>query len=295
MSFPHFALFGAFLAFSQAACAHSLAGLKRGSDLSTVSVAEIAREIPKGSILVLGENHGLKVHRDQHLEILKGLRAAGHQVSVGLEFFPAPFQTDVDQWRAGTLPEATFLQRIAWGQPSFDFYRDQAAFPLLQENGRTLALNAPRGLTSRVAKVGLDGLTAEERAQLPPNFSLGRDSYRERFLSMMPHLPDGAGDRYFAAQSIWDDTMAWVATNFIAQNPEQTLVIVVGEFHSQYGGGLPDRLRARGSAPVLTLSQVNLSGLSEAEGLIEIQPSAVNGPRADWVWAAEANPTSSPR
>ncbi len=141
---------------------------------------------------------------------------------------------------------------------------------------------------SKVAKSGLDSLTAEERRLLPPQFSLGRASYKNRFLSMMPHLPSpDAGDRYFAAQSIWDDTMAWRAVDFITAHPNQVLVVVVGEFHAQYGGGLPDRIRAR--APgirVWTFSQINTTGLTKDEVRVEITPSPSEGPRGDYLWLA---------
>lgn len=280
------------LGLATTACAHPIAGLKRGADLQPVTLEEIAREVPPGAVLVLGENHGVGLHRDQHLQVLQALRQAGHKVSVGLEFFPLAFQNQVDRWRGGLMTEADFLTAIGWSGTPFEFYRDQALFPNLGEGSRTLALNASRSLTSRVAKVGLEGLTPAEKAELPPGFQLGRASYRERFLAAMGggHLPSPeVGDRYFAAQSIWDETMAWAATDFLSKGTGQTLVIVVGEFHVQYGGGLPDRLRARTTAPVFTLSQVDLKELSPEEALEAITPHAKYGPRADFVWAAESS------
>jgi len=235
--------------------------------------------------VVIGENHGVGRHRDQQLEILSALRGAGHRVSVGLEFFPRRFQPEVDGWRAGRLAEAEFLKRIGWGGTSFDFYRPQALFPDLAGGSKTLALNADGALTKRVAKVGLAGLTDDERAELPPGFETGNANYRDRFARQMPHLPDPAAlDRYFAAQSVWDDTMAWTAARFHAEHPEQTLVIVVGDFHVQYGGGLPDRLRARGVPAVVTVSQFNVHGLDEGEVLAGGGPDPRDGARADAVW-----------
>lgn len=280
-------VFSLFLA--QVACAHPLAGLKRGDDLTPVSPQEIAQSLPRGSVLVLGENHGLQVHRDQHMQILRALRQEGHRVSVGLEFFYYPSQPEVDLWRQGKIPEDEFLRRIAWAGTPFDFYRDQALFPALSEGSVTVALNAPRALTSRIARDGLEALTPQERSLLPVDFSLGNDAYRRRFLSLMPHLPNPqAGERYFAAQSAWDDTMAWRTAEVLGRKPDQTMVIVVGEFHVQYGGGLPDRLRQRLQRPIFTLSQVNLHGLSPEEARDAIAPSQVEGVRADWVWAEDA-------
>jgi uncharacterized iron-regulated protein len=79
--------------------------------------------------------------------------------------------------------------------------------------------------------------------------------------------------------------MAWVSTEYLRMHPEQILVIIVGDFHATYGGGLPDRLRARG-ADVLTISQVNLSGLSGDEENGEILPDEKFGPRAEYIWVS---------
>lgn len=273
------------------ACAHAgSTGILTGNTHQLVSVEEAVGAVTPGSIVVIGENHGFKEHQSQQVAIMSALRALGLKVSVGMEFFSYTQQALVDSYRAGGLAEADFLKAIQWGNPSYDYYRDQALFPNLTEGSKTLALNAPRSLTGTVSKKGLDSLTEEERALLPPQFSLGRDSYKQRFLSMMPHLPSPeAGERYFAAQSIWDDTMAWTATEFVKTHPDQVLVIVVGEFHVQFGGGLPDRIRARApQIPVVTFSQVNTSGLSEEEIAAEIAPSTTEGPRADFLWLAPA-------
>ena len=61
-------------------------------------------------------------------------------------------------------------------------------------------------------------------------------------------------------------------------------MIVVGDFHAQYGGGLPDRLRARGVQSVTVLSQIEAAGLTESELHDEAGPSTSYGPRADGVW-----------
>lgn len=182
--------FGLVFGLAQVACAHQ--GLLDGRTGEPVSLERAVDSIPRGSVVLIGENHGLGNHRDQQMAILKALRAAGHEVSVALEFFTYTHQDRVEAWRSGELSESDFLRAIEWGGTSFDFYRSQALFPRLERGERTWAINAPRSLTSRVARVGLEGLTAEERALLPPQFALGRDSYRERFEAVMPHLPPGA-------------------------------------------------------------------------------------------------------
>lgn len=278
-------LFGVLVMSFLSVRAQEIPILEGGHPENRVSLQEIAQRIRPGQIIVMGESHGFKTAQQAQLELMEALRSAGLKVSSGLEFFYYPDQNLVDDYRLGILSEADFLQKIQWGQPAFDFYRGQALFPRYDLGERTLALNAPRSLTGRVSKGGLAALTPEEQKLLPPGFQLGRESYKKRFLAMMPHLPNPeAGERYFAAQSIWDDTMAWRVAEFIQKHPEQVLVIVVGDFHVQYGGGLPDRIEARTQQKPVVFSYVNTEGLTEAEIQEQVSPSTEDGPRADYLW-----------
>ncbi len=275
------------LSLGMAACAHAQIFTSQGhlSDFQSLS-----SDLQTHRVIILGENHGFKVDQNQHLEVLKALRDHGRPIHVGLEFFSYPYQADVDAYRLGTLAELDFLKKIKWGKPSFDYYKAQAVFPDYSRGERTWALNAPNELTSQIAKVGIEGLSPELHDLLPPDFSVGRDSYRDRFLKIIGgHFTDPKlAQNYFEAQSTWDDTMAWRIETFQRENPDAVLVVIVGEFHVQYGGGLPDRLKARGVQDVLVISQVNTDGMSQEEIQKEIQPDPEYGPRADWIWAAPA-------
>jgi uncharacterized iron-regulated protein len=272
------------LSFLLGACAHAQIWEK---GLRKVEKAEMFQSLASYQVILLGENHGFQTHKDQHMEILNDLKNRGFQIHVGLEFFYYPDQALVDQYRDQTLSESDFLSRINWGSPSFDYYRDQAVF-----GDKTWALNAPRWLTSHVAKFGLGSLGEELSRLMPPNFAMGRESYKQRFEKAIGgggHFSDPEIlNRYFAAQSIWDDTMAWNIQKIISENPDIKLVVIVGEFHTQYGGGLGDRLKARGVQQVTTVSQVRTEGLSEDQIQESIMPHPDYGPRADWIWAKPA-------
>lgn len=272
--------------------------LARG--LQSVSLEQALQSVRAGDVVVLGEEHGTSILPGQQLQVMQALRQKGLKVSVGMEFFDETQQGFVDAWRAGTLSEADFLKAIHWQGFPFDSYRGQAQFPKVGESF-TIALNAPMSLTGKIAKIGIAGLSPEDKAMLPPNFTVGNAAYFERFKNVMggeAHLPSPqALQNYFEAQSTWDDTMAFNATQFLKTHPDQVLVIVVGEFHVQYGGGLPDRLKARGetSMAVTTFSLLNLNGLSEEEQHQAVEPDAKDGVRADFVWTSNfANETNAP-
>lgn len=264
----------------------ALAQIYDGQTSARTDLSQLVQRVQPGTVVLLGENHGLAAHRDQHMQILQALRDRGLQVSVGLEFVNYTDQSSVDQYRAGSIDEATFLQKIAWSGFSFDFYRAQLQFPDIASGAHSLGLNIPRNVTSKISKQGLASLTPEELALMPPNFALGRDSYKARFMEAAGHHCKSP-ENCFAAQCTWDDTMAWQSAQFISQHPDQVLVVVVGEFHVQYGGGIKYRLQQRlPGLNVVTLSQVWAEDMTDDEINQALQPSEVEGPRADFIWVS---------
>lgn len=263
--------------------------LLKGDGATQVSLEESLQGIAPGTILVLGEMHGTEVHQEYQMRILRHLRDRGLKVSVGMEFISYTHQAHLDAYRFGMMTESDFLKSISWGS-GFDyrFYRDQILFPKV-ESETTLALNLPRSISSQIAKGGLSSLSPEQASRLPPRLDRGNEGYFRRFVEAMGgHFPsEEAKENYFMAQCSWDDTMAWKATEFIRDNPEQVLVIIVGEFHVQYGGGLPDRLKVWGAPTVKTVSMINLTGLTGPEKELAVLPSTEDGPRADVLWISE--------
>lgn len=273
------------------------AQLYQGDTLQIVPETAILDQVVPGSVVILGESHGLAQHRDQHIQVLNGLRAKGLKVSVGMEFVNYTDQMFLDQYLSKELSDDQFKTIVKWQGFDFEFYKQQILFPSLANGETTLGLNIPRFVTSKIAKQGLESLTPEEAKLMPPNFQPGRDSYKERFADVM-HVPVGPSlDRYFLAQSTWDDTMAYTATQFLNAHPDQVLVIVVGEFHAQYGGGLADRILARKPGTKITIvSQIwaanmmedgSVTPMTDEEIQAEITPSEKYGPRGDFVWVSK--------
>lgn len=273
---------------AQNASAYDKDVLVDGHTLQRLDTETVARQIQPGTIVILSEQHDLSLHHEHQVSFLKALSGHLTQISVGMEFFPRTRQRAVDKYLAGDLDEADFLANVEWGGDNFGFYRRQVLFPVAH-GGTTVALNAPRALTRKIARTGLNSLNDEERAQLPENFTLGNDGYKERFREAMGghEISEEEFNNYFAAQSTWDETMSDTACQYSKANPEAVLTILVGDFHAQYGGGLPDRLKARGCSNVVVISQVGVEDLSDPAQNDEIRPHARWGARADYVWAVE--------
>lgn len=273
-------LIGLIFSFSSLAQAQ----IYNGTTLKPAQLSDLVSTIKPGSVVIVGEMHGLQPVRDQQMEILNAIKATGLKVSVGMEFFNYTDQNLITQYRTGIMSESDFLKGINWGGYDFSLYRDQLLFG---EIG--LGVNLTRDVTKVISKQGLSALSPEQNKLLPPNFTIGRDSYRQRFFQAMGHpVPVASLENYFVAQSAWDDTMAWQAVEFQKQNPDHVFVIIVGEFHVQYGGGLPHRLQVRlkqANLPVdmVTISQVYTDGMTEQDIQDSLQPSTEEGPRADFI------------
>lgn len=261
------------------------ADLIDGKTLQPATLETVVAQMEPSSVLIVSELHGFQPHHDNQIAALQALGEHFPQVSLGMEFFDRNKQEVVNRYLAGTLPEEDFLDEVHWMGPTFTKYKTQVLFPT-RHGGTTLGLNMDRILTTKVAKNGIENLSDADKLLLPPQFTMGNDGYFERFKETMAgHLPPSAKiENYFQAQSIWDETMAWTAKEFLDQNPTQVLMIIVGDFHASHGGGLPDRLKARGIQNVVTISQVNFSGSTPEEQNELINPGTKWGPRADFIW-----------
>jgi uncharacterized iron-regulated protein len=260
-----------------------------GSDVKEVSLSSVLGQVTPGTIVILSEYHNLKKHHQKQLLFLESLNEVSNEIiSVGMEFLSFIYQETVDDFLQDLISESEFLKKVKW-TGDFDLYRDIVLFPK-KSNGRTIAINSPRELTSKISKLGLESLTVEEKKLIPENFKLGNSLYFDRFKYVMTggghELPPEIINRYFAAQSVWDDTMSYYILNYLEKRPNDIIVIIVGDFHATYGGGLPDRLKARGADKIVTISQMNLDGLTQEEAFNEISIHPKWGERADYIWTS---------
>lgn len=257
---------------------------RRGENGENVSVETLVSEVDPGSTLFLGELHGFDVVASGQMQILEELRRQGHTTNVALEFFTFTKQDVVDQFVQGLLDESSFLKQMGWARSmDFRFYRSQAQFPNYKMGERTLAINSPQNITRAVAQKGIENLTDEEKSLMPPNFELGRAEYYERFKELMSggHIDENKLMHYFQAQSVWDETMAWQLTT---KYTGQTTVVVVGEFHVQYGGGLPHRLSVRNpKMNIKTVGFMDMQNLSPDQINERIKPHKTWGIRENYI------------
>jgi len=262
---------------------------------SWLTLEQFRAEIQAGDILVVGEQHateaslGARVHQANQLRLMQELGGT-HRISLGMEFFPYPAQRAVDLYLLGQLPEDDFLREVKWGGNTFSLYRPQVLEPL-ETGGRTLALNIPREISSKVGRGGPESLTPAEQSLLPPLWELGSAPYFERFSEVMAgHASEQQLTNYFWAQSLWDDTMAWKISQHRLSVTDDVLVVIVGEFHSEFGHGLPDRLERYSLEQVKTMIQSEVTEWTEKGLAAVVSPHMKYGARADYIWVYQLSP-----
>ncbi len=132
-----------------------------------------------------------------------------------MEMFQRPFQPVIDHYLAGEIAEAELVAQTEyearWGFP-WEVYAPVLRFARANQIP-VLALNTPREITRQVSGQGLASLEEEDFRYIPPleAIDLSNDNYRD-FVAAAFGDHNGHGsfnfENFFAAQVLWDETMA---------------------------------------------------------------------------------------
>jgi uncharacterized iron-regulated protein len=233
------------------------------------SLASVVDELAERDVVLLGETHlDDTTHRFEHA-VLEGLaRRRSDRVVLSMEMFERDVQPALDRYLAGEIDEATFLAEARpWGNYRPD-YR-----PLV-ETARTrelpvIAANTPRPVL-RKAALGAAGY-AEARAEhpewLPAQMFPASEAYWARVdRAIRGHGPPSGGDRTYAVQNLWDNTMADAIVRATEAHADHVVLHVVGAFHVEQHDGTAAQVRRRApKLDVATLTVVPTSDLARAE------------------------------
>jgi len=222
-----------------------------------VADADFRAALRAARAVCLGEAHGSPHDHwlQLHLFDAQSAGAPPGTVALGLEMFQRPFQGVLDDYAAGRIDDDALLGRTGWhhrwGYP-WKLYRPIVA--LAQRRGAPLlALNARHELVDKVAKKGLAALDAGERAELP-ELRLDDERHRAFFrAATRDHdTPGTSEESFYAAQVVWDETMAETGAVWLRRDPRRRLAILAGAGHC-HETAVPARLRRRGIGPVLSV------------------------------------------
>ncbi len=202
--------------------------------------------------ILLGEVHTNACDHAAQAAFLDMLGQAGIPIAVGLEMVPQSQQAPLNDFNNGRLsvdqvPDTLHWEEI-WG---YDFTLYRPIFENAALHGQRLyGLNLPQGLARKYGKVGLEGLSSEERAFLPDPIITAPEAQRnmleEHFKAHMSFLKKTENapnlDRFIRVQSAWDTTMASQAARLHAST-HLPVAVIVGNGHVEFGYGIAHRLK----------------------------------------------------
>jgi uncharacterized iron-regulated protein len=238
-------------------------------------LSELAPELRKSRIVVVGEQHTDEAHHRAQLNVIQALVQAGARVAVGLEMFRKDSQLVLDRWTAGDIGprefEAAYYDN--WNYP-------WAAYSPIFEYARAkkipmVGLNVSRDITRQVARGGFQSLTEAQRGQLSEVTCSIDEEYMRYIRSVYgAHAHGNMNFTFFCeAQMIWDVAMAVHSLDYLKANPDATVVVLTGVGHAQKGA-VPRQIRLRSPVPVTVM-------LPEVPGSID--PQTVDVQDADYL------------
>jgi len=212
--------------------------------------AALRRAIERADVIYLGEYHDSPEQHAFQAEIVRMTYEVDPLMAVGFEMFFQPYQNWLDLYIAGEIEEEEMLRRTqfftrwgwgwTWYAPVWQFAREKG-IPLI-------ALNVPKEITRAVARGGLESLTEAQRSDLP-ELDLTNARHREAFEDAMHGHGEGQPEvmnRFYTAQTIWDEGMAEAIAAFRAgADGKRRVVVLAGSRHVDSGLGIPSRVRRR--------------------------------------------------
>lgn len=227
---------------------------QRQTEISVDSQQAILQKLAQAHVVYLGETHNRPEDHQAQLEIIQALAKKG-KVAIAMEMFQRPYQGPLDAYLARQISETEFLEQTEYEQRwGFPWENYAPILQFAQDRGiPVLAINTPSEITRKVARGGLEALTAEDRQWIPPISEIRTDNANYRQLLediFQQHAVRGQGnsdgmERFFLAQVLWDETMAHHIAQFVEAHPDYQVIVLAGQGHVIYGYGIPSRVSRR--------------------------------------------------
>lgn len=238
--------------FSLCSCAfHS------GQKSSAVSQSDVEfwHGVAVADVIYVGEMHGDRSNHEYELDLIHGMMRRGMRFAVGWEMFDRSQQTDLDRYDRHKLTLDDLVVQTGF-QKSWGKY-SPLYVEILRTTGKAkitnIALNASSQLAHKVAQG--EPLSSDEENSIPKDFSIPSGAY-QNFVQMLgnhPGMQESDLSRFFAAQNLWDQTMARTILEFRRTYPKTKLVVLTGRDHVKGGFGIPNYVGQKLSAKQLVL------------------------------------------
>lgn len=236
-------------------------------------------------VLYLGEEHDSILDHQLQARTLQALQERGHRLVVVAEMFQLPARQVLDDYVAGKLNDQQLFEDSEWKKRWGHAWEQY--LPIWQICQREkIPLRALRNSNEsgrQLNKLGSAAFTVEERQGLAPEpyeFGPHPESLRPVFEAHAGPVSQAAFERFLAVQTLWEEFMAAQIRHALRQNPDGTVVVLVGKGHLLHGHGLPARVAKHWPGPLV-------------QKVALVNPNAEEKKRADCVWITSSNSSTS--
>jgi uncharacterized iron-regulated protein len=262
-----------------------------------ISFDQLIEGFDSSRVVFVGEAHDQIEHHHIESRIIHGLLAEGKDLVVGMEMFSRSQQPVLDRWSQGGLTEREFRKETNWDTTwgiDYQLYKgilDEAKAHHL----KVLALNVEREWVSKVAQNGIQGLSLEDRNNLPEMDLTDKDhrAYIRRIYNSHRGGLSKDFEHFYESQSLWDEGMAETLSEFL-KSPEsqnKTIVVIAGNGHVVFDFGIPKRFYRRTPFPFKTLVMKEWTKDPD----MDLVSSPTSAPLADFLWITRSNPPEQKR
>jgi uncharacterized iron-regulated protein len=235
-------------------CTNALGNLLFGGEQSAKQ-AEFWTRIADADVVYVGETHSSRKDHAYEIELIRAMIRSHVHFAVGWEMFDQTQQADLNRFNEGRLSLTALFARTGF-EKSWATYSPLYARILrttAHANIPNIGLNAPAALAHKLAAG--EPLSLSEKKQIPIEFRIPAGAYRHfvRLLGEHPGMKQDDLPRFFAAQNLWDQTMARTILEFQKKNPATKLLVLTGRGHVQDGFGVPKYVHQKSATKQLVL------------------------------------------
>ena len=263
----------------------------------SISFRQLLEGIETARVIFVGESHDQAEQHQIQVRILRELSSRGTNLAIAMEMFEQFQQPILDRWSQGLLTEEAFLKEVDWETTwamDYQLYKgilDEAKARHL----KVLGLNVARELVRKVAQNGIEGLSREDKGNLP-EIDLSDKGHRAYIKGIYKGHPGGLAkefDHFYQAQCLRDEAMAGALADFLKSPEGENKVVLVfaGNGHVIFDFAIPNRLYRRVSTPFETI--VLKEWKKEING--DLTFSGASSPLADFIWITKPNPPEMKR
>ncbi|MCK4544801.1 ChaN family lipoprotein [candidate division WOR-3 bacterium] len=220
-------------------------------DGKSIKYQQFIKELSHYDVVFIGEKHDDSIAHYVEIRLTMDLyRTNGSNLTIAMEMFERDVQEILDDYLKKRINETEFLSNSRPWNNYKTGYRAIIEFAK-EKNLNVIAANVPRRIANTVAMRGIgsiDSLRKNNNFVAEMIDTLQPEYYKifastMKMIGKMGKMKAMNVNNFFYAQCIKDNTMAESIYNYRKNHKQSLILMMNGNFHSDFGLGIPYRLK----------------------------------------------------